>query len=149
MQKQLSNSEIKHLNAELTKFNAEIGKKDRVVRKNDILLVNNIPMFFYLYEKILPTLKANPEYLKAMKKVVVDMGALKPISSGADLMRPGVKDADLDIKKEDFVAIVDEKYLRPIAVGISIFSGKELMEIKSGRVVKIVHRVGDHIWNCE
>lgn len=85
------------------------------------------------------------EYKANKKSVVVDDGAIKYILNGADVMAPGVVDADEEIKKDDFVWIRDERGL-PLAVGIALMSGKEMKEMNKGRAVKNIHHIGDKIW---
>ena len=95
MRKQLSKSDIKKINQEIQDT---YGIQDFFDKKANVELVkdefkfvtlDNEPCFFYLEGKIIPTLKL---LLKNnfMKKVTIDMGAIKFIASGADLMRPGI-----------------------------------------------------------
>ena len=106
-------------------------------------------MFFYHQDKIIPTLKSLldcADIFNAIKKAVVDMGAVKFVTSGADIMRPGIVETDEGIKKGDAIAIVDVDNRKPLAVGIAMFSSEEIPEMKSGKVVKSIHYVGDNIW---
>jgi len=81
-----------------------------------------------------------------LKKSVVDMGAVRFLSGGADLMRPGVKEIDALIQKEEFVVVVDVNNHKPLIVGIALFSGEDMQKMVSGKVVKNIHSVGDAIW---
>lgn len=148
MRKQLSKKDIKHINSRLKdSFGLDnfVNKKDDVYLEDDIIFVNKEPVFFYLDTILVPTLKL---ILKDnfLKKVVIDMPAVKFIANGADVMRPGIKNVDDGISKEDVVAIVDENNEKPIALGISMKSTEELRESESGKVIKNVHHVGDKIW---
>lgn len=78
--------------------------------------------------------------------VTVDMGAVKFIANGADVMAPGVTDADQGIAAGDIVWIRDEKNSRPLSVGLALVSGQEMKAGKGGKAVKTVHYVGDKIW---
>lgn len=153
MKKQLSKSEIKELNEKL----ASIGlvdffdKKDRIELIKDhethqeFILCNNEVSIFYHDNKAVPTIKL---LLKRMvlPTVVVDMGAVKFVAEGADLMRPGIKFIDFTLQKSAVVAIVDEKNQRPIAVGELMFSAQEILSMEKGKVIKNIHHVGDKIW---
>lgn len=148
MKKQLSKSDVKEINEQLQTFGLELSKKDQVMIDDDdakIILVNNEPEFFYFEDKIIPTLKF---LLKknTLKKVVVDMGAVKFVTSGADVMRPGIREIDLGIKQEDCITIVDEKNKKTLAVGIALYNSEEMKVATSGKVIKTVHYVGDKIW---
>mgnify|MGYP003931236181 FL=1 len=53
--------------------------------------------------------------LKPRKRwVTVDMGAVKFLANGADVMSPGIIDADPEIEKDDLVWVRDEKNGRPL-----------------------------------
>ena len=78
--------------------------------------------------------------------VTIDMGAVKFIYNGADVMSPGIVDADTDILPGGAVWVRDEKNLRPLAVGAAIMSGREMAPSKSGMAVRTLHHVGDLMW---
>jgi len=81
--------------------------------------------------------------------VTVDMGAVKFVCNGADVMAPGVVDADRAIKAGDFVWIRDERNKQPLAVGEAMMSGEEMILAESGKAAKSIHYVGDKLWNLE
>jgi len=148
MRKQLNKSEIKELNKKITEqYNVEnfFSKKDKAEVHEEIIVANNKPVFFYVEEKIVPTLYT---LLKKaiLKIIVVDMGAVKFVVKGADIMRPGIVKIDLTIKKDEYIVIVDENNKKPIAVGKSLFSGEEMEQLEAGKVIEHVHYVGDEIW---
>ncbi|MFW6083193.1 MAG: phosphoadenosine phosphosulfate reductase family protein [Thermoplasmatota archaeon] len=67
--------------------------------------------------------------------VVIDDGAVKPISDGASVLAPGIVDGDTGIEEDDEVMVVDKEG-RVICAGSSHHSGKELINNDSGRGVK-------------
>lgn len=150
--KQLSKKNIKEINNQLF---ADYGLNEFIAKKEDvytveaeflIIYVNSEAVFFYHDNKLVPTLKL---ILKNnfLKKVVIDMPAVKFIANGADVMRPGIKEVDDGILESTFVAIVDENNKKPLAIGISKLSSEELRAADSGKVIKNIHYVGDVIWN--
>lgn len=158
MKKHLSNSEVKEINLQLNnlyKLENFIDKKDVAILEEDILKINNKAAFFYYNidettKIIVPTLKnilENKILYDKIKKVVVDMGAVKFVVSGADIMRPGIVNFDDGIVKDDIVLVIDANYKKPLAVGIMMFYGEEAKAIQNGKVVKNVHWVGDKVWN--
>ena len=82
-----------------------------------------------------------------LKTITVDMGAVKFVVKGADIMRPGITKIDETIESNDLVTIVDEKHNKPIGIGLALFSGKEMLKVTSGKCVKNLHYVSDKIWN--
>jgi PUA domain protein len=56
-----------------------------------LLVVENEPLFFQHFDgPFIPTLRLLHKFPEMMKKVQVDMGAIKFILSGADIMCPGL-----------------------------------------------------------
>ncbi|WP_457614753.1 DUF1947 domain-containing protein [Methanopyrus sp.] len=80
--------------------------------------------------------------------VVVDMGAVKPVVSGADIMVPGIVKVRGDFEKGEGVVIVDERNRRPLAVGIALMGAREIEKSERGRAVRNVHHVGDRLWEA-
>jgi len=76
---------------------------------------------------------------------VVDEGAMPYIMNGADVMKPGIIYADESIKAGDFVYVVVEKKETPLAVGIALVDGKDMVGGK-GKAVKNIHHLKDKIW---
>jgi PUA domain protein len=147
MKKAMRNKGVKQLIKELNeRFDLDFSKKDKFEIDDNIILVNNQSLFFYYDNKLLPTLKLLLEN-NVLKTITVDMGAVKFVTKGADIMRPGITKVDDNIEKNEFVAIVDETHLKPLAIGLTLFSGKEILNLSSGNVIKNIHYVGDSIWN--
>lgn len=144
-QKQLRKSEIRELNVQLKRYGLELSKKDDVVKKDDFLEIDGKIEFFFFEDKVLPLL--NTPYCDKLKKITVDMGAIKFVTSGAEVMRPGITDIDDDIEEGEPVAIQDEKNKKVIAIGISKLSTAALKDSTSGKVIRNIHHVGDKYWN--
>ena len=77
------------------------------------------------------------------------MGAIKYVTNGADIMRPGITEIDSNIKKGDIVVIVDETHDRALAIGKALFSAAEMKARNSGKVVKNLHTIQDTVWEFE
>ena len=84
-----------------------------------------------------------------LKKIMVDKGAIKYVTNGADVMRPGITEIDSTIKKGDILVIVDETHDRALAIGKSLFDGKVMKGKDSGKVVKNLHTINDSVWEFE
>jgi len=148
--KQLSKSEVRELCVNIKRLYGKdiiVGKRDSVELVDDkVVLVNKEPFFFFLDDMPVPTLKLllSRDFLS---KVVVDMGAVKFVASGADVMRPGIKEIDKGIRKNEFVVVVDLNNKKPIAVCQTLYSSEELEKISTGKVLINVHHVGDSVWS--
>jgi len=101
----------------------------------------------YFKDRLFPTVRALLRKTPDTNYVTVDMGAVQFVVNGADIMSPGIVDADMRIRPEDIVWIRDEKNGRPIAVGTAIISGEEMRSGDRGKAVKNMHYVGDEIWD--
>ena len=88
------------------------------------------------------------EEVKHLPKLTVDLGAVKFIASGADVLRPGVVEWE-SFKEGDAVVVVDEKHKVPIAVGIALVNSEALENMEKGKVVKNLHHIGDALWKEE
>ena len=110
-----------------------------------VVYLNNEPAFFYYENQLYPTLK----YLlkqPILKTITVDMGAVRFVVNGADIMRPGIVAIDANIQKGEAIIIIDQNNKKPLAVGIALFSSEEMQKVSSGKVIKNIHYVGDEIW---
>ncbi|MEA3515130.1 MAG: DUF1947 domain-containing protein [Nanoarchaeota archaeon] len=146
----LRKSDIRELNEKIACYNFQANKKDNVEIVDDgnliMIFINSKPFFFYHNGKIIPTLKFLLENM-AMKKVVVDMGAVKFVISGADIMRPGIVEIDEGIEEGEPIAVVDVNNNKPLSVGIALYSSQDMQELDSGKAVKSIHYIGDQIWD--
>lgn len=141
----------KDISKELEQYTISISKKDQVELVEDqykIILINKKPSFFYYDNKPVPTLKLLQEN-NVLKKITVDMGAVKFVVNGADIMRPGIVKIEDGIAKDEFVSVIDKNNQKPLAVGITLFNSEEMKAMKSGKVIKNIHYVGDELWRME
>ncbi|RLM90814.1 RNA-binding protein [Halobellus sp. Atlit-38R] len=77
--------------------------------------------------------------------VTVDAGAISFVSDGADVMRPGIVEADDDVTEGDLVTIAEETHGKVLAIGRALVDGEE-MTGDSGKVVASIHHVGDDLF---
>lgn len=146
--KPLSKKEIKELNAKLEPFGISFDKKERIEIVDDKYYFIDREMALFIYEdNIIPTLKWQLKNGISLPKVTVDMGAIKFITNGSDVMRPGITDIPSDLDKSTIITIVDEQNKRPIVIGELMLSSNEIKETDSGKVIKNIHYIGDDMWN--
>ncbi len=144
----LRKDEVKEIGEKLSVFGFNISKNDKIeVIDGLVVSVNNVKSFFYMHGRIVPSLKLALEGKVALKKIAVDMGAVKFVVGGADIMRPGIVEVDESIQKNEVVAIVDVNNHKPLAIGEALFSGVEMKQMATGKAVKNLHFVGDKLWN--
>jgi len=99
-------------------------------------------------------LKVNDDYLPFLSEtdtlekfpnVMVDMGAVKFMCKGANVMRPGIKKFT-EFEKDKIVCIVEESQHKFLAVGKAMVSSLELENMEKGEVVKNLHYISDKFW---
>ena len=112
----------------------------------EVLLINGKPLLFKTEGKVFPTLMAD-EVLGKLPKVVVDMGAVRFVCNGADVMAPGIVRFEGEFSSGEVVLVVDVKHGKPLALGETLYGSDEAKEVKQGAVVKSKHYVSDKVWN--
>ena len=99
-------------------------------------------------------LKINDDYLPFLSEtdtlekfpnVMVDMGAVKFMCKGANVMRPGIKKFT-EFEKDKIVCVVEESQHKFLAVGKAMVSSSELENMEKGEVVKNLHYISDKFW---
>ncbi len=99
-------------------------------------------------------LKINDEYVpflsetKTLEKfpyVMVDMGAVKFMCKGANVMRPGIKKYS-EFQKDGVVCIIEESHHKFLAVGKTLVSSEEMENMEKGEVIKNLHYISDKFW---
>jgi len=147
----LKNKKIKEIKKELGNYENIIPKKAQVELVKiedypDILLIEGEPLLMQVNNKIIPTLHAMVNEEITEKYATVDMGAINFVIKGADIMSPGIVDADESITPGETIVIIEEKHHKPLAIGTSLITGKEMVENNKGKAIENLHYVGDSIW---
>ena len=91
------------------------------------------------------TVRGILKYRPSARAVTVDMGAVPFVTNGADVMGPGITDAEEGIQEGDLVWIRDIKNGVPLAIGVALRSGEELKLKNGGKAIKTIHYVGDKL----
>jgi PUA domain protein len=144
--KALLNEASEKLKVDLEKvFRSEVKVELVKMDFGEVFLLNGKPSLFKIEGNLYPTLLFE-EIFELAPRVVVDMGAVRYICNGANVMAPGIVRFEGDFRKGDLVFVVDEKYGKPIAVGEVFYDSADAVKVKQGVVVKNVHFVGDKIW---
>jgi len=118
---------------------------DLVGTEFDLILVDGDPHVFLVDDDPFLTVRGANAFPPERHVVTVDAGAVQFVSDGADVMRPGIVDADEDIAPRNLVVIVEETHGKALAVGRALEHGADLPG-ESGKVVESVHHVGDDLY---
>ena len=118
----------------------DVNEKGLIITGNGITAVK-------IGEVILPFLDDVP-ILEKFPYVTVDMGAVKFVCKGANIMRPGITKFS-DFESGEIVCVVEESQNKFLAVGKAEMSSKELEGIKNGEVIKNMHYISDIFWESK
>ena len=118
----------------------EVDEKGVIITGNGITAVK-------IGDDILPFLDDIP-ILEKFPYVTVDMGAIKFVCKGPNVMRPGITKFS-DFESGEIVCVIEESQKKFLAVGKAKMSSKELGEISKGEVIKNMHYVSDSFWESK
>ncbi|KAK9808706.1 hypothetical protein WJX72_002295 [[Myrmecia] bisecta] len=116
-----------------------------------VVVHNNTPLFFAQRDgPWFPSLRLLHQYPDMMSKLRADVGAIKFVLSGANIMCPGLTSPGATIHNEvdaDMpVAIYAEGKEHAMAVGITKMSTAQMRELNKGIGVDNVHYLNDGLW---
>lgn len=102
-------------------------------------------LLLFLEDKPFLSLYGINKYKPERRYATVDRGAVKFVVSGANVMAPGIIDADRDIKKGDIVWVRNEEGTA-LALGYALMDGEEMVTGNKGKAIESVHHIGDELW---
>lgn len=85
------------------------------------------------------------KYLDTLPQVIVDMGAIRFVCNGADVMAPGIVETS-EFGVGSVLVIRDVTHNKALAVGVALKNSLEIESSKKGKVIKNIHYVGDKLW---
>ena len=119
----------------------------------DLILVDKVPLAFEIKTEFgkswYPTIRGVLAWKIEKSWAAVDHGAIPFLMNGAYCRGAGVHLADQDIEPGDLMWIRDKQHGKPLAIGMAIVSGDEMMKMTKGKAIKTIHWVGDELWELE
>ena len=112
----------------------------------EVVLVDGEPLVLYLDGEPFVTVQGANALSPERRVVTVDAGAIEFVSNGADIMRPGVVEADPGIDQGELVVVAEETHGKFLAVGRALTDGADMVG-DQGRVVESIHHVGDDLFD--
>lgn len=91
---------------------------------------------------------SDAETLAKFPSVMVDMGAVKFMCNGANVMRPGIRSFG-EFESGQIVCIIEESQKKSLAVGRALVSSKEMAEMSKGIVIENLHYISDKYWEAK
>ena len=118
----------------------EVDEKGVIITGNGITAVK-------IGDDILPFLDDIP-ILEKFPYVTVDMGAIKFVCKGANVMRPGITKFS-DFESGEIVCVIEESQKKFLAVGKAKMPSSGLDETDRGEVIKNMHYISDNFWESK
>ena len=115
--------------------------------ENGVIITGNEITAVKIGENILPFLDDIP-ILEKFPYVTVDMGAVKFVCKGANVMRPGIIKFS-DFESDEIVCVIEESQNKFLAVGKAEMSSKEAQDASKGEVIKNMHYISDDFWETK
>ncbi len=112
----------------------------------DVIFVDGKILAFLPGGEPFLTVRGLLRYGASKRYVTVDMGAVRFVYNGADVMGPGIVGSDGSIREGDLVWVRDEKNLRPLSIGRALVDATVLRRKEKGKAVASIHHVGDRLW---
>ena len=101
-------------------------------------------MILKTHDGYLPFL-SDTHVLEKFPSVTVDMGAVRFMCNGANLMRPGITSLT-EFDKGSIVCVVEESKHKFLSVGRAVVSSAEAESMEKGEVLKNLHYISDKFW---
>ena len=152
--KRMRSKEIKALSEEIASVIGVpvFGENDPVDMAEgpdfDLIFVGNDILGLVYEGKPFLTVRGLQKYKAEHRFVTVDMGAVRFVTNGADVMGPGITEADDGISEGDLVWIRDEKNRVPLAVGVALRDSAGIRSKEKGKAIQMLHFVGDKLWKA-
>ena len=148
----ISKSETAKIFEELnTQWKMELPKQKNVrthqIDEKGIIITGKGITAIKIGEDILPFL-GDAQILEKFPYVIVDMGAIKFVCKGANVMRPGITKFS-DFEKGEIICVIEESQHKFLAVGRAEIPSSKLAETNKGEVIKNMHYISDVFWESE
>ena len=148
----ISKSETVSILNELSKkWKIEIPKVKNLryhhISDNEIIITGNGISVIKIGNILLPHL-SEIELLKKFPHITVDMGAIKFVCKGANIMRPGITKLS-DFENNEIICVIEESNNKFLSVGITKMSSDEANSTKTGVVVENLHYISDKYWEIK
>lgn len=112
-------------------------------KKESIILLSGEVIFLEINDILIPSVKLARKLKLIVPKIVVDLGAIKFVTNGADIMRPGITQVSDDVLEGNLVVIVEERNQSPLAFGKALYDAVDIRNMTGGKCIKNLHWLKD------
>lgn len=86
--------------------------------------------------------------LPTLPTATVDIGAVKFVCNGANVMRPGIVSFSDHFEKSALIVVNEASHSKAIAVGRAMATAEEMKGTSKGASIENYHYVGDKFWEA-
>lgn len=115
----------------------------------DVVFVDGKILAFVIGGTAFLTVRGLLRYPATKRFITVDMGAVRFVVNGADVMSPGIVESDPGIVPGDLVWVRDMKNLKPLAIGRALISSADMAKKEKGKAVSSITYVADKLWQLD
>ena len=134
-----------------TQWRIELPKQKNIkthdINEKGVIITGDGITAVKISDDILPFLD-DIQILEKFPYVTVDMGAVKFVCKGANVMRPGITKFS-DFESGEIVCVIEESQNKFLAVGKAEMSSKEVEDASKGEVIKNMHYISDDFWESK
>ena len=112
---------------------------------DDILIITGTGLKVIKIKNIYIPFLSETEILKKFPFVMVDMGAVKFMCNGANVMRPGITKYS-QFENDQLVCIIEESQQKFLAIGQACVPSSELESLSKGEIIINMHYISDKYW---
>ncbi len=113
-------------------------------KKESIIVLNKDDVVFVELNNILiPSIKIARKMNLILPRIVVDLGAIKFVTNGADIMRPGITEISDNVLEGELVVIVEERNGTPLSFGKAMYDAVDMKQMSGGKCIKNLHWLKD------
>ncbi|AEM38088.1 PUA domain containing protein [Pyrolobus fumarii 1A] len=113
----------------------------------ELYIIDGKPAFARIENKLIPLISYLLDVgVDWLPRIIVDEGAVRPLTRGANLMRPGIVSVEGEFNRGDIVVILEPVKRIPIAVHEALVDSSEVANMERGVVSKRLHYMGDRLW---
>lgn len=112
-------------------------------KKESLIFLAGQVLFLEINDILIPSIKLARKLKLIVPKIIVDLGAIKFVTNGADIMRPGITEVSDDVLEGNLVVIVEERNQSPLAFGNALYDAVDMRNMTGGKCIKNLHWLKD------
>lgn len=119
------------------------AKKESIIAKDGQIILIEMKDLTFPHLKVIRKLEHNYPIIS------VDTGAIRFVTNGADIMRPGIVNIVEEVVEGSMVLVVEETKGAPLCYGIALYDAVDMRAMEGGKCIKNLHYLKDKYWDFQ